>query len=192
MKFRLIYEGEIKPRKAANLADIHAIRQQLHPQIKRLWDHHPLSVLKERSLKETSPDDTHQDAIYDRIVTIAGKKYASIVGADLGAELDIVFLRQQAKGQLIGEGGDIDNRLKTLFDALRLPNTQEVQQLKDATLNDESPLHCLLKDDALIHRVNVETDRLLKDAAPRTIVAIIQVTIIITRMTFETIGLSGG
>jgi hypothetical protein len=88
---------------------------------------------------------------------------------DLGAELDIVFLRQQAKGQLIGEGGDIDNRLKTLFDALRMPSRGEVQQLGSGVEHDDNPLHCLLKDDAFIHRVNVETDRLLKDADPKSL-----------------------
>jgi hypothetical protein len=91
------------------------------------------------------------------------KKYAPLIASmDLAAELDIIFLRQQARGQLIGQGGDIDNRLKTLFDALRMPSKGEVQQLGTAVDQDDDPLHCLLQDDVLIHRVNVETDRLLK------------------------------
>jgi len=62
-------------------------------------------------------------------------------------------LRQQAKGQLIG---DIDNRLKTLFDALRVPSLAEVQTLGATTAIDEDPLYCLFQDDSLITRLNIE------------------------------------
>ena len=102
------------------LSDIHSIRQQLHPQLKRLWEYPPLSQKKEEWLNDAWQGD------YARIITVGAKRYAPLVGADLAAEVDIVFLRQQAKGQLIGEGGDIDNRLKTLFDALRMPSKGEV------------------------------------------------------------------
>lgn len=189
MKLRLTYEGEIRPRQTASLSDIHSIRQHLHPQLKRAWEYEPLSELKERWLKDANPSDPQ--AVYARIIPVNQKKYAPLVAAHLGAELDIIFLRQQAKGQLIGEGGDIDNRLKTLFDALRMPSKGEVQQLGNAVDGDEDPLHCLLKDDALIHRVNVETDRLLKDADPRALMAIIQVTVVVNRVTWDTITLTG-
>jgi hypothetical protein len=188
MRFRLIFEGEIRPRQVAKLSDIHAIRQALHPQLTRLWEHEPFRVLKDKWLKEVSP---HEPESYARITKVDRKKYAPLVARDLGAELDIVFLRQQAKGQLIGDGGDIDNRLKTLFDALRMPSKVEVQQLGAAVSADEDPLHCLLQDDALIHRVNVETDRLLKDADSRSIMAVIQVTVVVTRVTMHTVTLVG-
>ena len=57
--------------------------------------------------------------------------------------------------------GDIDNRLKTLFDALRAPkNATEIP--KGAVPGpDEDPFFCLLEDDALITAVSVETERLL-------------------------------
>jgi hypothetical protein len=188
MRFRLTYEGEIRPRPSAGLPDIHAIRQRLHPQLKRLWEHAPLSDLKDKWLRDRDP--MNPDAFYARITAVGPKKYAPIVATHLGAELDIIFLRQQAKGQLIGEGGDIDNRLKTLFDALRMPSKGEVQQLGDVVAQDEDPLHCLLEDDALIHRVNVETDRLLKDADPRTLMALIQVTVVVTKVTLSTVTLA--
>lgn len=192
MKFRLVFEGEIRPRRAASLGHIHAIRQKFHPQLKRLWDHEPLASLKDKWLRVPNPRHDPQDTIYDRILDVGGKTYAPVVSAHLGAELDIIFLRQQARGQLIGEGGDIDNRLKTLFDALRMPSKAEVQRLGDMTKADEDPLHCLLKDDALIHRVNVETDRLLKDADPFELMAIINVTVVVTHVTWGTVSLTGG
>jgi hypothetical protein len=63
--------------------------------------------------------------------------------------------------------------------------------LGTAVTQDEDPLHCLLQDDRLIHRVNVETDRLLKDADPRSLMAIIQVTVVVTYVTFDTVMLTG-
>jgi hypothetical protein len=189
LKFRLTYEGEIRPRQGASLKDIHSIRQQLHQQLKRLWEHEPLSDLKDKWLRDQDPGNP--DEVYARITEVGPKKYASIVAKDLAAELDIILLRQQPKGQLIGQGGDIDNRLKTLFDALRMPSKGEVQQLGALVDYDEDPLHCLLQDDALIHRVNVETDRLLKSADPHILMAIIQVTVTVTKVTWGTLPLAG-
>src|SRR5688572_20086428 len=46
MKFRLLFEGEIAPRRAAGIEGVHNIRQQLHPQLKAVWDYEPLINLK--------------------------------------------------------------------------------------------------------------------------------------------------
>jgi hypothetical protein len=63
VKFRLTFEGEIRPRSNARLEHIHSIRQQLHPQLKRLWDHPPLSDIKDRWLKDKSDDAVTSAAI---------------------------------------------------------------------------------------------------------------------------------
>jgi hypothetical protein len=117
MEFRLLFEGQVKPRQRADLFDIHEIRKQLHPQIKKLWEHPPLDECRKMLRLPTSNGDY---AVYEER---GSKIYAPLVTkrTDLLGELDIT-LRQQAKGQLISEGGDIDNRLKTLFDALRVPS----------------------------------------------------------------------
>lgn len=184
MRFRLIFEGDLAPRQQVKVGHVHAIRQQLHPQIKKLWDLSPLGVLKAQWLKPYMGPDG-----YERIEDIGSKKFAPLISLHLAAELDIVLLRQQAPGQLIGDGGDIDNRLKTLFDALRMPSKAELSQIGTAADQDEEPLHCLLKDDALIHRVNVETDRLLKDGDPRHLMAIINVKVLVTVSTMKTLTL---
>jgi hypothetical protein len=72
-----------------------------------------------------------------------------------------------------------------------MPSRGEVQQLGSGVEHDDNPLHCLLKYDAFIHRVNVETDRLLKDADPKSLIAIIQVTVVVTRVTMDTLVLTG-
>ena len=58
------------------------------------------------------------------------------------------------------DGGDIDNRIKVLFDGLKMPET--VSDLGGLPLeSDENPFFCLLEDDSLITSVTITTDRLL-------------------------------
>lgn len=100
------------------------------------------------------------------------------------AELDIIMLRPSPPGTIIGHGGDIDNRLKTLFDSLRLPTADEIPPDKVEDLISASPpFFCLLKDDALITSVAVRTERLLDvDPVenPDEVVVIIRATPICT------------
>jgi hypothetical protein len=74
--------------------------------------------------------------------------------------IEILFLRPDYPGAVVSSG-DIDNRLKTLFDALRMP---QIGQLKaDAVPSEnEKPFYVLLEDDKLISRLSVETDTLLE------------------------------
>jgi hypothetical protein len=74
--------------------------------------------------------------------------------------IDVLFLRPDAPGSLI-KSGDIDNRLKTLFDALRMPaSADELGGYQPG--QDEDPFFCLLEDDKLISHISVETDVLLE------------------------------
>jgi hypothetical protein len=77
----------------------------------------------------------------------------------LKCSLDILFLRPDVSGKLF-QGGDIDNRLKTLFDALRLPQHAEGMGAVPVDV-DEDPMYCLLEDDSLITEVRIVTDQLL-------------------------------
>lgn len=93
------------------------------------------------------------------------------------------MLRPEEPGNLITAGGDIDNRLKTLLDALRYPknaNEIPVDVLPDV---DENPFHCLLEDDNLITGLSVTTDRLLQPAGPNAVELLIAVQINPTVMT---------
>lgn len=153
MDFTLTYEGPL----AANgrPEQKHDIRRYLHPQLRELWAHPPLSQVywKERL------GSAH-------LQTVAGHEFCSIVHAEwrFNAKLRVLMLRPEPPGRVVRSGGDIDNRLKTLFDALACP--QHNHDVPRSWVPDESerPLHCLLEDDALISEVTVETDRLL--AAP--------------------------
>ena len=88
--------------------------------------------------------------------------------------------RQNRKQRVgVSSSGDIDNRLKTFFDALRLP--KNATELGDyaVPLDDETPFFCLPEDDSLITRVSVETDLLL-DPPKAEPVDIHQVRLIVT------------
>jgi hypothetical protein len=85
-------------------------------------------------------------------------------GRGHSADWTFYFLRRDHPGNLIASGGDIDNRIKTLFDSLRMPNNWgEVARFPaDA---DENPFHVLLEDDSQITKVSVTTERLLTPPA---------------------------
>ncbi len=188
MKFRLLYEGPIAPRQRASLLDIHAIRKALAPQMRELWQHSPLRSEAEKMLKEQYDIPASQIGILETRGTTV---FAPLVSKrlDLMCELDIVFLRRQAPGQLIGEGGDIDNRIKTLLDALSMPPPAQQKHFEQATSSD--PIHCLLQDDSLVTRLSVETDRLLRPAEnEHDLVAIIHAKISASRLTFTNIGIA--
>jgi hypothetical protein len=78
--------------------------------------------------------------------------------------LKILFLRKEAPGKVY-QGGDLDNRLKTLFDALAVPAHPE-QVVADASAPD--PIYTLLEDDSAITKVEIETHRLLSRPGANT------------------------
>jgi len=151
--FTLIYEGPL----AANgrPEQKHDIRRRLHPQLKELWTHPPLSQFYWK---------THRGSAHLR--TVAGHEFGSVVHPEwhFNAKLRLLMLRPEPPGRIVTSGGDIDNRLKTLFDALACPRHDQDVPRSWVPEEGEQPLHCLLEDDGLISEVAVETDRLL--AAP--------------------------
>jgi hypothetical protein len=91
-----------------------------------------------------------------------GYRFIPLVRRELSliCSIRVLFLRPDQPGDVL-RSGDIDNRLKTLFDALRLPKNKDELGGYDAPGVDENPFFCLLEDDSLITDVSVETDLLL-------------------------------
>lgn len=111
-------------------------------------------------------------------------------GEFLRRELDILLFRRQELGHLVQHGGDLDNRLKTLLDALRMPTAQEIPP-GDAPGAGEQPFHCLLEDDALVSKVSVETERWLENAPDGHVALVISVVARPTLGTINNISLLG-
>ena len=158
MQFRLMYDG-VLPSNGSPI-DKQRIRRALHPQLEELWTHPPLSGCRQYL---NYPADENEPTVIHRVGDF---NFATLVCAelDLFAELEIVLLRPTNAGALIRQGGDIDNRLKTLFDALRAPHSTNELPANDVPAAGEDPLFCLLDDDERIVSLTVSADRYL--AAP--------------------------
>ncbi len=142
MEFTLKFSGDLKAN--AGKEDKHLIRKEFHVQMKELWNHQPLR--------------DHQDLKRELIKNIGNFNFLPLVSEKLAftAEIDIIMLRPGTPGKIITEGGDIDNRLKTLFDALRVPDNITALPKINSPDEDEDPFCCLLEDDNLITRVSVK------------------------------------
>lgn len=160
---------------------VHSIRKTFHAQLKRHWDNDPflstyedtpedfdLGIVErfQKALNDPSAKKTREKRLSEFIPDrhrVKEYRFLPLVRTEWGlqCELDIVFLRKNPPGSLL-QAGDIDNRIKTLLDALRM--AQNEQELKDNELPDDSedPFYCLLEDDQLVSRLNIETDRLLE------------------------------
>ena len=78
------------------------------------------------------------------------------------AELSILLMRPEPPGGLITTGGDMDNRLKTLFDALTVPRHQNALPVGGPNADEVPHFFCLLEDDNLITGVDMRTEQLLE------------------------------
>ena len=206
MKFVLVWRGKLPA--SANKGkplDVARIRDDLSPQMSFLWDtHHALQVLKEyawarnpNALRQVGILATqngpatprqHGQMISGSMIDlcdwlpVAAKRYKPLVrkSLNLSCDLDILFLRQDDPGSLITQGGDLDGRIKTLLDALRIPSVQE--QNVSGPANADT--YCLMESDTLVSSMNVETERLLfpDSTHPHEVHLIIEVSLRVLRV----------
>ncbi len=179
MRLTLHYRGPLRAN--GNPQHKHELRQHFHLQLNTLWSQAPLSeysaLLKPR-LRENE---------YSLLREIPPFVFAPLISTEMNviAELNIVLLRPEPPGALLTQGGDIDNRLKTLFDALSMPQQANSLPCAAAPMDDETPFFCLLENDNLITSVAVRTEQLLEPDADSTIVdATIHVRTRTTRQTW--------
>jgi hypothetical protein len=178
MEFRLTYAGALLASGRDPIGgqndprgeNKYKIRKNFHDQLRRLWDITPF-------LKSGTPggptiftDANYVPTAYDShdIANLSAKhahygfNFVPLVthGLNLFCGLDILMLRPDRPGDVTW-GGDIDNRLKTLLDALSIPTANERYDQRTPAA-DEKPLFTLLEDDKLITKVSVETDQMLE------------------------------
>ncbi|MDE2099582.1 MAG: hypothetical protein KGL39_20185 [Patescibacteria group bacterium] len=181
MRFRLVYRGALPATgNSSKKPDVvRQIRDQFHPQLALLWQtHRALKKLRHAARVPTEgvqvfpvesgpfgvefdPSHPVPEGFVDLSAPVVegGKTYIPLVrkSLDLTCSLDILFLRQEEPGALILQGGDLDGRIKTLFDALRMPNADVAARHPQA----QDPTYCLLENDSLISSFEVDSDRLL-------------------------------
>jgi len=157
--------------------ETHAIRKVFHPQLRHLWGSRPsLGQLAEQwSLKLPERKPTGYSPADEKLRISYGFKAMGnnwnragfncipLVARDLDAtcSLDVLLLRPgPTMTRHILSQGDIDGQLKTIIDALRIPDSAQ-ETGNTAPEADETPFFCLLEDDRLVSEVRVTTDELL-------------------------------
>src|SRR5713101_4877589 len=127
LNFTLTYDGPIPSGgKGSRVEEKQAIRRVFDPQLRTWWETGPMA----ETLKKI--DTTmYQTFIMSRMTAETGIAFIPIVTKWLNTvcELDILMLKPEEPGRFIKNDGDMDNRLKILFDALRIPqNRDEVHE----------------------------------------------------------------
>jgi hypothetical protein len=125
----------------------HVIRQKFHKQLKLLWDLPPWKT------KGSWKMPIAGNALY---INKSGKHFICLATKemDMYVELDIKFYVPTNTSFK-----DIDNKLKTICDALRLPQRDFIEKWSQEDY--ENPFFCLLEDDELIYKISAETDYVL-------------------------------
>jgi hypothetical protein len=152
-----------------------AIRRVFHRQLKALWEVHPtLSRLmycqncgiQNNHIAEhlgTGIDGHELAHVKDYIskrFKHNGFNFCPLACEEfsLSCTLDILFLRHGTPSGTIS-GGDLDNRVKTLIDALSKPSAMSAN---DTPQEGEDPLFTLLQDDNQVSALTVQSDTLLE------------------------------
>ena len=188
MRFRLTYEGELRPNQRDPLSNQpdklaqhkHSIRRQFHHQLKQLWatnkflrTHRMAPYAFNNPNYVRLPTDqavwgNSEDDYWPMVEVVAenykrhGYRFVPLVREEISllCNLDILFLRRDHPGSVI-QAGDLDNRLKTLIDCLRMPNGANELRGNEVSGEDENPFFCLLDDDKAVTGLSVQTDTFL-------------------------------
>jgi hypothetical protein len=172
MMFKLIYDGPLPADKDGTAAIKQAIRRQIRPQLRELWHTHPF----------LNGDDALIPALASeferfgyRFVPLLRRNNHMVCRIDM-----LLLLRQTPYGPMLN--GDLDNRVKTLLDGLRMPGQRSEMGPGDTgPTADETEFFVLLEDDASICEFQIRTDQLLApkrpDQASRDVIALLEVQI---------------
>lgn len=188
MRFRLTYTGPLKPtqdrtaprdvnKTSERAMHKHDIRHEFHLQLKQLWENE--KFLREYTVAPAArmPQIVPSAAVVARwgaspseqvpLSEFLASQYAEYgynfvplarESEHLSCALRITLLRRDPPGGIYNNLGDIDNRIKTILDALRRP--RQPQEVPRGPLLDERPMYVLLEDDRLVTHLEVETDTL--------------------------------
>jgi hypothetical protein len=178
MEFRLLYEGALLPSSNSKRrpSEKHFIRRAFHPQLRRLWEVKPLlreladrrGFLRSEEIYHHSNVVRTPDERFQIGIRTLGKEWSKagfdlvplvLPEFELHCSLDVLLLRPEEE-RFVFTQGDLDGQVKTLLDALRIPDNPE-ETGHASPEDDEHPLFCLLQNDRLISEIKVTSDQLL-------------------------------
>ncbi len=137
MEFRLLLRGNLPPDKRGTVPAKHAIRRELHPQLRILWQQHP--TLRGSFEPQKAKGGISRVEELAKQYSHSGFRFVPLIKTkDFACELDILLLRRQEPYRAFDPVGDLDGRVKTLIDGLRMPQLgQEIGENKPS--EDEDP-----------------------------------------------------
>jgi hypothetical protein len=149
----------------------------LHPQLKTLFEQHPL-------LKAHLEPAAEEPSMVEQVANqnaLCGFRFVPLVDTTGACALDVLILLREEPYRMFNAAGDIDGRVKTLLDGLKMPQQPSEIPKAEKPSAEEDPFFVLLQDDSLIHELNVATDRLYTPLEAgervRDVVAVIRVRI---------------
>jgi hypothetical protein len=173
--FRLTYGGHLlgSARSDPRTKHKHEIRRVFHRQLSRFWRNS--AFLSKAKFVDGIPLSERLANNYSR----CGYRWVPLVKEGMLCDINVLFLRSDAPGALV-KSGDIDNRIKTLLDALRMPT--KVDELGGYTtpLETEDPFFVLLDDDKNISSLSVDTDAMLEPLAGKETIDVNDARLVIT------------
>ncbi len=150
MTLNLLYKGPLLAtnNREKRLVNKQEIRRSIHGQLRYLWKNPPL--------------DLHYISARGKTFKVGDFTFQPTISELLGmtCELDIKLLTRGKMGSLIRDA-DLDNRLKTIFDALQLPQHLHELPINDKPSTNENPFYVLLENDAQITNVCIRSEPLL-------------------------------
>lgn len=188
MRFHLTYSGPLKSNKPWNPDDPndrdkraghkHSIRRCFHTQLKRFWEENLFysGEMMDAAAKDVLPrgvaawvDDPGARIpmvkVLGEIYGIGLYKFVPLAWkeAGVGCSLRMLCLRRE---DTVAIGRDLDNRIKTVIDALTRPlDTQGSPLAEDGSIlppqSGEDPFYVLMDDDRRVDHLEVKTDALL-------------------------------
>jgi hypothetical protein len=182
VRFTLIYQGDLPP--SGNAKDKWRIRREIEPQLRKLWTLPPFDSIAKYIDPTYQPNDCYVGK------KIKGIEFIPCISTRLymRAELSVRLFSASMPGGLVLHG-DIDNRLKTLLDALSIPTEQQIP--KNPEIDSDGRMFSLLEDDKLVTRVEVANDRLLTESdQSRNAIVLIDVHPVASTVTLANIGIS--
>jgi len=168
LRFHLTYEGPLRGsfNGEKRASEKHTIRKEFHRQLRNLWKTPPLNRMFQTihlvTVNAGPKSETRLDYLYKNYARLNGH-FIPLVTEDMGVwcGIDVLFLRSGKPGKVF-KSGDIDNRMKTLLDALKMPEAMQDLGGQPFPAEDEDPFFCLLQDDGLVPKFSVEADTLLQ------------------------------
>ena len=168
MRFRLVYRGPLSGAKKNRVAEKQKLREYFHPQLKKLWT---LPRMKGQQIR------LHPGNPSTVVETVGGHQFVPLITNKMAllARLEVLFMRPGPPGNIYASGGDVDNRLKTLLDGLRMPVGKRELPTEWQPAEDQAPLYCLLQDDSLVTGVSIDSDHWLEAGTEAEVLVVVTV-----------------